>query len=111
MPMGGADTLKGNNGNDKLKDGGGEDRLMGGYEADRFMFTDGRDQITDFAYWSDTLYLDDRNWRSDLSAKQVVDRYAEVQGGSVVFDFGGNDILTLEGVNNLNAVVDTISIF
>lgn len=107
----GNDTLKGGSGGDLLNGGKGNDVLTGGKGADRFFFNDGHDQITDFKVRDDRLYLDDRNWSGNLSAAQIVDRYAEVQGGNIVFDFGGNDELTLTGVTNLNAVVDTISIF
>lgn len=112
-----ADKLYGGNGSDKLWGGGndvlhggkGNDVLTGGYGADKFIFTDGKDQITDFAHWSDTLYLDDQNWKGNLSAAEIVDTYAKVHNSSVVFDFGGSDVLTLKGITNLNAVIDTIS--
>ena len=91
--------------------GKGNDVLTGGKGSDRFMFNDGHDRITDFKVWDDRLFLDDKNWNGNLSAAEIVDRYADVQNGSVVFDFGGNDALTLTGVTNLAALVDTISIF
>jgi len=49
-------------------------------------------------------------WRGNLSVDEVIDRYATVQNGDVVFDFGGGDTLTLSDVSNLNALSDTISI-
>lgn len=98
---GGADILNGNKGNDVLTGGNG---------ADTFIFSDGRDRITDFSIRSDTLVLDDQSWRNNYSAQEVVDRYAEVHRGSIVFDFGGNDHLTLTGITNLDTLVDVISI-
>lgn len=84
--------------------------MTGGSGADTFVFNDGHDRITDFKLRDDRLYLDDRNWSGDLSAAQIVNRYAEVHDGNIVFDFGGNDTLTLTGVTNLNGLVDLISI-
>ena len=107
----GNDRLSGGGGDDLLHGGKGNDVLTGGKGSDRFMFNDGHDRITDFKVWDDRLFLDDKNWNGNLSAAEIVDRYADVQNGSVVFDFGGNDALTLTGVTNLAALVDTISIF
>ena len=59
---------------------------------------------------ADELLLDDQNWRGNLNAQDIVDRYAEVVRGNIVFDFGGNDQLTLTGVSNLDALADVISI-
>lgn len=106
----GADRLWGGGGADLLNGNKGNDMMTGGAGADTFVFTDGRDTITDFSWRSDTLHLDDQSWRGNLSAQEVVDRYAVVDRGNIVFDFGGNDQLTLTGVTNLNALVDVISI-
>lgn len=84
--------------------------MTGGRGADTFVFTDGHDTITDFKIRTDTLHLDDQNWRGRLSAQEAVDRFAHVEGGNIVFDFGGNDDLTLRGISNLDALVDLISI-
>ena len=107
----GNDRLVGGGGNDLLNGSKGNDVLTGGKGDDRFIFNDGQDRITDFNIRDDSLYLDDLNWSGDLSAAEVVDRYAEIHNGSVVFDFGGNDELTLTDVTDLNALIDTISIF
>ena len=106
----GADKIKGGGGNDILNGNKGNDVLTGGGGHDTFIFADGNDTITDFSIRADQLHLDDQNWGGQLSAQDVVDQYAQVKGGSVVFDFGGNDTLTLTGLTNLNALVDVISI-
>ena len=101
----------GGGGNDFVNGGKGHVVLTGGKGNDRFIFNDGRDQITDFKVNDDYLCLDNKNWSGNLSAAEIVDRYAEEHNGNLIFDFGGNDELTLMGVTNLNEVVDTISIF
>ena len=110
--MGGssADRMWGGGGRDTLNGQRGDDVMTGGSGADTFIFTDGADRITDFSTRADRLHLDDGMWRGNLSVDEVVDRYATVQGGNVVFDFGGGDTLTLTDVTNLNALSDTISI-
>jgi serralysin len=97
----GSDTLNGNKGNDVIKGGGG---------ADTFIFNDGHDRVWVFSIWSDHLKLDDKSWHGQLSGAQVVNRYASVQDGDTVFDFGGNDQLTLTGISNLDALAAVISI-
>lgn len=56
------------------------------------------------------MELDNKNWSGALSAQQVVDRYGSVQSGNAVFDFGGNDELTLIGISSLSRLVDVIDI-
>ena len=106
----GRDELKGGKGADTLNGAAGSDRLTGGTGADVFVFTDGRDVVTDFKLHADTLQLDDRNWTGTLTARQLVDSYATVQNGNVVIDFGNNDRLTLNDVTNLSRLADSIEI-
>jgi Ca2+-binding RTX toxin-like protein len=106
----GDDLLKGGSGADKLKGNGGDDKLKGGGGADTFTFNDGHDRIEEFSIRSDHLKPDDKNWHGQLSAAQVVNRYAFVQDGDTVFDFGGNDQLTLTGITNLDALAAVTSI-
>ena len=105
------DTLIGGSGGDTLNGGKGRDVMTGGAGADTFVFADGRDEITDFNVRVDQLELNDKNWRGDLDAQDIIDRYASVQDGSVVFDFGGGDALTLTDVNTLAGLAETIDIF
>lgn len=97
----GKDRLIGRLGNDTIAGGTGNDSLTGGDGADRFVFAADfdADQISDFTAGTDVLQLDDALWRGSLTAAQVVTQFASVSGGNVVFDFGGGDTLTLEGLS------------
>jgi serralysin len=106
----GDDLPKGGSGADNLKGNGSDDKLKGNSGADTFIFNDGHDRIRDFPIRSDQLKLDDKNWHGQLSAAQVVNRYASVQDDDTVFDFGGDDQLTLTGITNLDALAAVISI-
>lgn len=117
----GNDTLRGDAGNDILLGGAGADLLMGGKGRDRmtggagedvFLFRkgDGNDRVTDFRDNVDTLSLDHTLWRGTLTAAQVLDRFGQVSGGSVVLDFGA-DSITLDGFASLAALRNDIEIF
>jgi serralysin len=108
----GADKIKGGSGDDLLKGGSCADKLKGngGDGADTFIFNDGHDRIKEFSIWSDHLKPDDKNWHGQLSAAQVVNRYAFVQDGDTAIDFGGNDQLTLTGITNPDALAAVTSI-
>lgn len=104
--QGGNDTLRGGFGRDHLTGGAGSDRLTGGFGDDTFVYRDGdgRDTITDFSngnprWWSfatgsDTLLLDISgvDTVSDLLAQ------GSEHNGNTVFDFGNNDVLTLQNM-------------
>ena len=87
----------------------GEDQLSGGDGADRFVFVggDGHDRITDFSVAEDELRLNSDLWGSGLTAQQVVDQYAKLHHGNVVFDFG-NDELTLRHVSSDDGIAAQI---
>lgn len=117
----GNDTLSGQNGNDTLYGGDGVDRviggagndfLSGGAGADTIVFADGygADQVGGFVKGTDTLQLNDDLWAGTLTAWQVVNTYASVSGGNVVFDFGGGDTITLLGVNTLTGLYADLDI-
>jgi Ca2+-binding RTX toxin-like protein len=110
---GGEDLLLGGPGNDSLRGRADDDTLTGGDGADRFVFGNGddRDQITDFQNNTDTIALDDNLWNGNLTASEVVNQFGSVVNGNAVLDFGGGDVLTIEGVTNLNILVDDIAIF
>jgi Ca2+-binding RTX toxin-like protein len=107
----GLDTLSGGAGSDMLDGGVGSDVLRGGGDRDTFVFRKGynRDVIKDFENNVDTIRLNDDLWSGTLSVFQVIDLYASVRGGSVVFDFG-SDELKLEGFNSLSALADDLVI-
>lgn len=106
------DVLSGGKDRDLLHGSTGNDVLTGGAAEDRFVFRDGwdRDRITDFNKSQDTLLLDNNLWSGSLSTSQVVSRFAKDTGSNVVFDFGGGDTLTLQGVGSISGLSDAIDI-
>lgn len=115
----GADVLKGGNGRDIIKGGTGKDRLEGQRQddvlvgnggADKFIFR-GRidsDVIKDFRKGQDELHLSEKLWAGTLTEQAVINRFAEVVNGDVVFDFGAGQMITLDGVGSLNGLVSDI---
>lgn len=111
---GGDDTLIGGRGNDTLKGGQGNDRLFGNLGADKFVFdTDkiGQDVVRDFQSGTDVLRFDDALWDGNLTAQEVVDTFATVTSGRVVFDFGDGNEVVLTGVASVDGLADDILIF
>jgi Ca2+-binding RTX toxin-like protein len=100
----GSDRLWGGDGSDVLNGGRGHDVLWGGKDADRFVFADGggRDTLRDLSRAEgDRLVLDDALWNgADLTAQQVVNRYAERMGGDIVLVFDGQTQLRLDGISS-----------
>jgi Ca2+-binding RTX toxin-like protein len=106
----GRDTLDGGKGDDILDGGAGNDTMTGGAGRDTFVFSrgSGTDRATDFSRaQNDRLQLDDALWTGTLTKRQVVQQFAEVDGGNAVFDFG-SDKLVLTGVNSLSGLEDFI---
>ena len=99
-----ADRLYGCAEAERLEGGAGSDFLEGGSGADIFVFRvgGGSDTISDFAA-DDFLRLDRGLWAGvgDLSAVQVLHRFADVVGGNTVLTFSGGETLTLTGYGNL----------
>lgn len=109
---GGNDRLKGGAGNDRLKGGAGKDRLTGGDGADRFIFTKGRDTITDFQEGADTLHLSAALWgKASLSLPQILARYATDTGPDVMLTFDKGHSLTLKDVSSIATLADDIILF
>lgn len=109
----GADTIFGNQGRDSIEGGAGNDVLRGGTLADRFVFTPGfgNDRIEDFEDNQDSLRIASSvTGNVVLTGQQVIDQYAEIVGGVVVFDFGGGMTITLEGVTTTANLADNIFI-
>jgi Ca2+-binding RTX toxin-like protein len=107
----GKDQLFGGAGADRLDGGKGHDLLTGGGGADRFVFKKGygRDEITDFSFaQNDHLLLDRTIWRGNLTADQVIDRFATVSGGDTTLAFTPGLKLTLAGVTSLDLLADRI---
>ncbi|MFC2967539.1 hypothetical protein [Acidimangrovimonas pyrenivorans] len=109
---GGADRLFGGKGADRLVGQLGDDRLTGGGGADSFVFTPGfgRDSVTDYGKGVDALSFDPALWSGTLTAQQLVSQFAQDAGSDVVFDFGHGNVLTLEGVANLDGLAADIHI-
>lgn len=115
---GGKDNLKGNGGDDTLSGGAGVDYLSGGKGADtleggagkdRFEFTkrSGTDTIMDFENDTDTILLDTDLWGGGLRKAKVVEKFAFIDDGSIMFDFG-KDELVVKGVSDASSLIDDI---
>jgi len=107
----GNDSLFGDAGEDSVSGGAGHDTMTGGAGADIFVFSGGADRVSDFQDNADVLQIDDALFRGEtLTVKQVLDRYAQVSTGVVVFDFGGGNVLTVSGVSSVSALADDLAI-
>ena len=108
----GNDLLNGGGGDDNLNGGAGDDTLKGGDGADSFVFKDGNDSdvVIDFTLGEDRLQIDGDLLSGQGTGQAIVTRFGTVQGGDVVLDFGGGDVLRLDGMSNLDAVADHIDI-
>tara|TARA_R110002049_G_scaffold117332_2_gene270542 strand:+ start:127299 stop:129563 length:2265 start_codon:yes stop_codon:yes gene_type:complete len=119
----GADQLYGRAGNDylnggahadRLDGGAGDDTLRGGTHNDTFVFNGGNDVVEDFTRaHADRIAIQASviTAVAGMTAQQVVDTYASVVGGQVVFNFGGGNTLTLESLNTLTGLADDVLIF
>lgn len=106
------DTLYGNQGVDELKGGAGNDLLRGGTLADTFVFDVGHDQdeIEDFRLNEDLLHLSSELVDGLSSTQDVIDTFASIQNGVVVFDFGDGDQITFSNLSSLTGLEDNIFI-
>lgn len=111
LGWGGDDDLRGGAGRDYLDGGQGADRLWGGAGGDTFVFRnrDGNDTIMDFDP-KDRLRFTKKLVGGETDPLAVVNAYAEVIDGSVVFDFGNGDRVTLAGVASLNGLHRSIEV-
>ena len=109
----GNDTLQGNQGVDQLEGGAGDDLLRGGTQRDTFIFDTGhdRDEINDFEHAGDILRLSTDLTGGLTDAAQILSTYASTSSGSVVFDFGGGDIITLSNLSSLDNLTDNIDTY
>ena len=101
----GGDRLEGGIGADVLVGEGGNDRMTGGRGPDVFVFTKGRDVITDFGIGSDFLLLEQDGplgrWiDEDDDGWDVVNRHARVEDGDAILQFGRHHVV-IEDVADL----------
>ena len=105
----GNDRLIGQSGADILNGGLGNDVLTGGGGRDTFVFTAGRDRITDFAENVDTVEINAATLGIDMTLDEVISM-GRVENGDAVFDFGGGNVLTLEGHSDLSLLFNDLMI-
>lgn len=93
---------------------GGNDTVTGGADADTFQFIGsniGNNVITDFspttAGQNDFLIFDGDllGANDDLNLEEILDQFTSVRGGNVVFDFGGGNSVTLDGVGSVDGLL------
>jgi Ca2+-binding RTX toxin-like protein len=103
----GDDELNGTVGNEFLNGGSGDDLLRGGTGADTFEFlaVDGHDTIRGFGNNVDTIQLD-ASLVEDFAALRLL---ANVVNGNLVITFYPDTSLTLNNVENLNALLDDVT--
>ena len=114
----GDDFLFGGLGNDTIVGGEGNDTVNGELGADSFVFFGlviGADKITDFTTGTDVLRLDNALWAemmmAPLSEAQVVSMFGDDSSGTLIFDFGSGNAITLDGVLSATGVASAIDIF
>ncbi|MFT7595989.1 MAG: Ca2+-binding RTX toxin-like protein [Paracoccaceae bacterium] len=107
----GKDKLFGDAGADILDGGKGVDSLTGGKGADVFVFKKGygKDTVKDFKDDVDTVQFDDALWNGTLSKQQVINKFANIVDGDMVFDFGKHE-LTIKGFTDLSEIKDDFDI-
>ena len=106
----GHDQLYGQSGADRLIGGTGDDIMTGGAGRDTFVFSSGDDTITDFMTAVDMIELDAGLWSGDKSGAAIVDDYAGMDDGHLVFDFGNGNSLTLTNITSTTGLADLINI-
>ena len=91
----------------------GADTITGGSGIDTFQFTSqsSNDTITDFEVGIDILRLTQNLWAGTRTSTEVVDDFATVTAGGVVFDFGGGRTITLEAVFDTTNLSDDLALF
>ncbi|WP_103258867.1 calcium-binding protein [Tabrizicola aquatica] len=108
--LGGAgnDSLSGRAGDDWLDGGAGDDWLTGGTGADTFVFTGGRDVLTDFTEGSDRIQLSADLWSGDPPEVEDLLASATVTATGVVIDLGAAGTLDIRGIFDTSLLADDI---
>jgi Ca2+-binding RTX toxin-like protein len=107
----GADRLLGGAGDDWLEGGAGDDILTGGSGPDTFVFNAGHDRIEDFTLTEDRIILDARLWTGLASAEDLLMLYATTDTQGTIIGFDTGDTLRIDGVTDLSALADGLSLF
>ncbi len=109
------DYLSGGDGTDRLYGGSFNDTLSGGAGRDSYYFYNdlGEDTVTGFSVsGGERLKLDDAIWDNlPKTTAQIVSEYASVSGGTVIFNFGANEVITLNGLTSTAGLAALIDIF
>lgn len=108
----GNDGLNGGTGNDYLNGGAGHDTLSGGADADTFVFSGGRDVITDFSFAEADRISVSRAVLGGVALKGAgLAAMAHLVGGQVVFDFGNDNSLTVQSLSSLDGLANSLFSF
>lgn len=108
----GDDLLAGQKGADTLTGGAGNDTLRGGEGPDVFDFGEGfqADIIEDFDILEDRLQLSSSLTGGLTDGSAIVSAFADDSGANVVFDFGGSDQFTMEGITTTDGLASLIDV-
>ncbi|WP_128255035.1 calcium-binding protein [Falsirhodobacter deserti] len=98
--------LIGGAGNDTLDGRGGMDTLTGGAGADHFIFSAGRNRITDFTPGVDKLVLD-REILNGQSISEVIAAQT-INGRSATLTVDDGHVLVLDGIRDASAILGDI---
>lgn len=105
------DSLDGAEGNDTLAGGAGNDTLKGDGGADVFVYEVGADLILGFSEGVDALQFDSALWGgSAMTGAEIAAAFGSHQGSTAIFDFGGGDVLTVNNVASLDAMIGDIGL-
>ncbi len=98
----GNDVLKGGAGRDRLDGGSGNDSLRGGAQADTFVFGMGADVIRDFKDDVDTIEIQSSLVTPTTTVGDIISMGYVNVGGDTVIDFGNGNVLTIQGLTDIN---------
>lgn len=104
------DRLEGGAGQDTLEGGLADDTLEGGAGADLFLFDDGRDHILDFEDDIDVIAIHTLLADGAMGGQQLVDRFGRLENDAALLDFGGY-LLRIDGVDDLQSLIDDLTIY
>ena len=102
------DILDGGAGADTLIGGLGDDSLRGGADADVFIFTAGKDVISDFQLGVDELRIASSFWGAHATASSLLAQHATMAVNGVILTFGTTTTISLAGVTDLAALANDI---